>query len=67
MMGRCLRQMRVTERIVGYLPKPASYFPEAFEDSSGDDSDNEDDTAMDWEDVGLERGYEDSFGEFRQT
>ena len=54
------------EGIVGYLPEPASYFSEAFEDSREDDSDDEDDTAMDWEDIGLERDNEDSSGEFRQ-
>ena len=54
------------EGIVGYLPVPASYFSEVFEDSRGGDSDDEDDTAMDWEDARLERGYEDSSGEFRQ-
>ena len=38
------------EEIVEYLPEPASYFSDAFQDRSGSDaSDDEDDTDMDWE------------------
>ena len=48
--------MTMKERgIVEYLPEPASYFSEVFEDSRGGDSDDEDDTAMDWEDRAGER------------